>query len=78
MQIFVGGLNHTVTENELKAVFEPYGLVNKIILCKDALTGRPRGFGFVTMEPIQANRAIAELDGVVLNGRKLTVAKGNR
>jgi RNA recognition motif-containing protein len=43
-------------------------------LLMDRTTGRPRGFGFITMNsPEEAQKAIAALNGSQLGGRALTV-----
>jgi RNA recognition motif-containing protein len=49
VHIFLGHLAFTVTEQDVRALFAPYGVVNRINLMTDRGTGRPRGFGFVEM-----------------------------
>jgi len=49
MNIFVGNLAFTTTEQELRACFEAYGTVETVRLMTDRDTGRARGFGFVEM-----------------------------
>jgi RNA recognition motif-containing protein len=49
VNIFVGNLAFTVTEQDLRELFAPYGVVDRINLITDRETGRPRGFGFVEM-----------------------------
>ena len=74
MQIFVGNLAFTTTEEELSQLFEPYGIVESARIITERDTGRSRGFGFVDMpNAMEANAAIAELDGTSLGGRALTV-----
>ena len=74
MNIFVGNLAFTTTEEELRQVFEAYGEVASVRMMTDRDTGRPRGFGFVDMpNAMEANAAIAGLDGTSLGGRALTV-----
>lgn len=74
MNIFVGNLAFSATEDDLRQLFEPYGAVEKINLITDRDTGRLRGFGFVEMpESREAQAAIAGLQGKELNGRALNV-----
>jgi cold-inducible RNA-binding protein len=74
MNIFVGNLAFTTTEQELRACFETYGAVETVRIMTDRETGRARGFGFVEMPDAQeAQAAIAGLNGTALGGRSLTV-----
>jgi hypothetical protein len=47
MNIYVTNLTYTTTEEELSALFEPYGRVESVRIITDRATGRSRGFGFV-------------------------------
>ena len=74
MNIFVGNLAFTATEDEVRQLFEGYGTVDTVRLMTDRDTGRPRGFGFVEMpDDTQARAAIAGLNGTDLGGRPLTI-----
>ena len=74
MEIFVGNLVFTATEAEMRQLFETYGEVARVQLLTDRETGRPRGFGFVTMpDATEARAAIAGLNGTSLGGRPLTM-----
>ena len=73
-KLFVGNLSFNVTENDLQDAFAAYGTVVEANLMMDRATGRPRGFGFVTMStPEEAQKAIDGLNGKELDGRALTV-----
>ena len=73
-KLFVGNLSFDITENDLKDAFAAHGTVMETNLMMDRATGRPRGFGFVTMNsPEEAQKAIAALNGSQLGGRALTV-----
>ena len=73
-KLFVGNLSFQTTENELQDAFAAYGTVVEANLMMDRMTGRPRGFGFVTMStPEEAQKAIEALNGKELDGRALTV-----
>ena len=74
MNIFVGNLAFTTTDEELRALFEAYGSVETVRIMTDRDTGRSRGFGFVEMPDDPAGeRAIEALNGTSLGGRGLTV-----
>jgi cold-inducible RNA-binding protein len=73
-KLFVGNLSFNTTENSLQDAFAAHGTVVEANLMMDRMTGRPRGFGFVTMStPEEAQAAIAALHGKELDGRQITV-----
>jgi len=73
-KIYVGNLSFGTTENDLKELFGQHGTVSEVNLIMDKMTGRSRGFAFVSMEtPEQAQAAIQSLSGKDLDGRALTV-----
>jgi RNA recognition motif-containing protein len=73
-KLFVGNLSFNTTENDLQDAFAAHGTVLETNLMMDRATGRPRGFGFVTMStPEEAQKAIEALNGQQLDGRALTV-----
>ncbi len=73
-KLFVGNLDFKVTENDLQDAFAAHGSVVEANLVTDRVTGRPRGFGFVTMAtPEEAQKAIDALNGKDLGGRAITV-----
>jgi RNA recognition motif-containing protein len=72
--IFIGNLDFSATESSVRALFEPYGRVDRVNLITDRDTGSPRGFAFVEMaDSTEADRAIAALNGANLGGRALNV-----
>ena len=73
-KLFVGNLSFNTTENDLQDAFAAHGTVPEANLMMDRATGRPRGFGFITMgTPEEAQKAIDALNGKDLDGRALTV-----
>src|SRR5438132_13067512 len=73
-KLFVGNLSFNTTENDLQYAFAAHGTVVETNLMMDRMSGRPRGFGFVTMStPEEAQKAIEALNGAELDGRDLTV-----
>jgi cold-inducible RNA-binding protein len=74
MNIFVGNIAFTSTVEDIRLLFEQFGVVENVNLITDRETGRFRGFGFVEMpNSDEAQAAIAELHGSELAGRSLTV-----
>jgi RNA recognition motif-containing protein len=74
VDIFVGNLALTTTEQDLRERFEPYGSVDAIRIMTDRGTGRSRGCGFVEMPDTRAAQtAMDALNGTSLAGRVLTV-----
>ena len=73
-KLFVGNLSFETTENDLQDAFAAHGTVTETNLMMDRVSGRPRGFGFVTMStPEEAQKAIAALNGAQKNSVKLRV-----
>jgi RNA recognition motif-containing protein len=78
VNIFVGNLAFTVTDQDLRQLFELYGAVDTIEVISDRETGRPCGFGFVDMpERSAARAAIVGLHGTDLAGCACTVNEAN-
>ena len=76
MKIFVGNLSWHTTEDGMRDAFERFGEIEFARVVTDRETGRSRGFGFVTFTtPDAAQNAIAEMDGVELDGRPLKVSE---
>ena len=73
-KLFVGNLSFNTTENDLHDAFAAHGTVVEANLMVDRMSGRPRGFGFVTMSTAEeAQKAITAMNGASLDGRALTV-----
>src|SRR5437868_560561 len=73
-KLYVGGLPYSTTNDELRDAFAQAGEVEDASILMDNMTGRSRGFGFVTMkEDADAEKAIDMWNGKDLGGRKLTV-----
>ena len=73
-KLFVGNLNFNTTENDLQDAFSAHGVVSEVNLMMDRMSGRSRGFAFVTMStPEEAQKAIAAMNGATLQERALTV-----
>ena len=74
MNIFIAGLSFSITEPDLKELFEEYGTVSSAKIITDKFSGRSRGFGFVEMDnEEEARRAIEQLNEAEYDGRTLSV-----
>lgn len=71
-RLFVGNLSYDTTEADLEEAFGPYD-VSEVHVATDRMSGRPRGFAFVTVSDEKAAEAISAWDGQELAGRPLTV-----
>jgi len=74
MNIYVGNLSYTSTDNSLRTLFETYGTVTTTKIVTDKFTGSSRGFGFVEMpNNDEGQKAIDGLNGTDFEGRKIVV-----
>jgi RNA recognition motif-containing protein len=74
MKLYVGNLSFKTTEQDLNELFAQHGTVTETVMIMDRETGRPRGFGFVTMSSAEeGQKAIDALHGQNHDGRDLTV-----
>ncbi len=73
MKLYVGNLSYNTSQSELEDLFGQHGSVQEVALIMDRDTGRPKGFGFVTMDDDGARKAIGELDGREVGGRNIKV-----
>ena len=72
-KLFVGNLSYNTTENDLQEAFAAHGTVVEANLMLDRMSGRSRGFAFVTMSTEEAQKAIQAMNGATLGDRQLTV-----
>ncbi|MGA2748171.1 MAG: RNA-binding protein [Verrucomicrobiota bacterium] len=73
-KLYVGNLSFDTTENDLQDLFQQHGPVAEVNLITDRVSGRSRGFAFVTMStPEGATAAVQALAGKEIQGRALTV-----
>ena len=72
--IFVGNLSFGTTEQDIRALFEAHGSVDRVNIVTDRDTGQPRGFAFVEMtNDAEGERAIEAINGREVGGRALNV-----
>lgn len=74
MNIYVGNLPYSISEDELKNAFAKFGTVTSVKIIMDKATGRSKGFAFVEMaNSSEGNQAIKSLNETDLNGRNIKV-----
>ena len=74
MNIYVGNLPYSLTEDDLKAAFSQFGEVSSANIIMDRMSGQSKGFGFVEMpDSSEADEAIKALNESALNGRNIKV-----
>jgi RNA recognition motif-containing protein len=73
-KLYVGNLSFKTSEEDLRTHFSQYGTVTDVYVAMDKMTGRPRGFAFVTMgSDAEAKTAAEKINGTEFAGRQLTV-----
>ena len=74
MIIYIGNIVYTMTADDLRGVFAPYGAVSEVKIITDKISGKSKGYGFVEMEDEEeAKKAIAELNNSTVKGRNIKV-----
>ncbi len=74
MVLYVGNIYFGLSEDQLREVFESYGVVDSVKIVKDRETGKSRGFAFVDMNnENEAKLAMKELNGSEVSGRNIIV-----
>ena len=73
-KLYVGNLTYSLTEDQMREVFAKHGEVKDVVIIKDKMTQRSKGFGFVEMSSDQeASNAIDQLNGKNIDGRNIMV-----
>jgi len=74
MNIYVGKLPYSVTEDDLRAMFVEFGDLESVKIIKDRYSGQSKGFGFVEMPSnSEADKAIKALNGKFIHGQNIKV-----
>ncbi len=74
MNIYIGNLSYSTTEDTLKSLFAEFGDVESVKVVKDRFSGRPKGFGFIEMPSnSEADQAIKALNGSRIDGNNIKV-----
>ncbi len=73
-KLFVGNLSYNMTDDQLQAIFAPFGTIVSAVVVKDKFSGRSKGFAFVEFETEEAAaEAMKALDGTEQDGRNIAV-----
>ncbi|MDX9848623.1 MAG: RNA-binding protein [Tenuifilaceae bacterium] len=79
MNIYIGNISYTMTAEEIKAIFIPYGNVLNVRVIIDKQTGKSKGYAFVEMEnEVEAQNAIKGLNETEVKGRNVKVNSAHR
>lgn len=74
MNIYIGNLSLSVTEDSLRSMFAEFGEIESLKIIKDRFTGRSKGYGFIEMPSnSEADQAIKALNGKFIEGRNMKV-----
>jgi RNA recognition motif-containing protein len=74
MNIYIGNLSDSMTEEKLKSLFAEFGDIESVKVIKDRFSGRPKGFGFIEMPSnSEADQAIKALNGNRIDGNHIKV-----
>ena len=78
MTIYVGNINYSIGEDELRKIFEVMGKVESVKIIRDKRTGKSKGFGFIEMpDKKEAMEAVNTLDGKTVGNRNLRVLQAH-
>ncbi|EDV29072.1 uncharacterized protein TRIADDRAFT_37071 [Trichoplax adhaerens] len=73
-RLYIGSLHYNINEDMLRAIFEPFGLVENVNIIRDSDTNVSKGYGFIQYkEPDSARRALEQLNGLEVAGRPIKV-----
>jgi len=72
-KIFVGGLSSSITEDDFKTYFEKFGKITDVVIMYDSSTHRPRGFGFITFDSVEAVDCVLQKKFHELNNKTVEV-----
>ncbi|MFC1523546.1 RNA recognition motif domain-containing protein [Thermodesulfobacteriota bacterium] len=73
MKLYVGNLDHTMTESDLNRLFAPYGRVESVKIITDHYTRQSKNFGYVKMAQQDGHIAMDELNGKTVNNRSIII-----
>ncbi|MDD3474896.1 MAG: RNA-binding protein [Candidatus Dojkabacteria bacterium] len=78
-KLFIGNIEWATTVEDLKNLFGEHGEIEEAVIITDKMSGRSKGFGFITfVNDADADKAIEALNGYELNGRALVVNEARK
>lgn len=69
-KVFVGGLAWETQNEVMRDYFDKYGEILEAVIISDKITGRSKGYGFVTFKEPEAAKKACEDPTPVINGRR--------
>ncbi|XP_021637602.2 probable RNA-binding protein ARP1 isoform X2 [Hevea brasiliensis] len=69
-KVFVGGLAWETPTEALREHFEKYGEILEAVIISDKVTGRSKGYGFVTFRDAESAKKACEDAAPIINGRR--------
>lgn len=72
-KLFVGSLPWSINNETLRELFAQYGEITEAVVISDRMTGRSKGFGFVTFAKEEDAQKALEMDGKEVEGRTIVV-----
>jgi RNA recognition motif-containing protein len=79
MTIYVGNIAYSMTVEELKNLFVPFGTVSGVKIIVDKQSGKSKGYGFIEMDKDEeAENAIKALNDTQVKGRNIKVNNAHR
>ena len=72
-KLFVGSLPWSINNDSLKTLFEAYGEITEAVVINDRMSGRSKGFGFVTFTNEADAQKALEMNGKEVEGRPIVV-----
>lgn len=77
-KVYVGNLNYSTTEQELHSFFSDCGTVTDVAVLMDKITGKARGFAFVTFEDADGMHKAISKNGSDMMGRNLKISQAEQ
>jgi RNA recognition motif-containing protein len=75
-RLYVGSLNYTITEEQVKSIFQPFGQITKVDMPRDAGVTRSKGFCFVEFSAVESClAALMSMQGVPIQGRAMKLGR---
>ena len=72
-KLYVGNLPYRISDNDLQSHFEEFGQIVDVKVLRDPVTGRSRGFGFVSYSDLDSAQRALAMDGFICQGRRIYV-----
>ncbi len=74
-KLFIGSLPWSINSDTLRELFAQYGEITEAVVIMDRMSGKSKGFGFVTFAKAEDMQKALEMDGKEVEGRTIVVNK---